>query len=74
MAYWAWVLADDAGAPLADLSDSSDRRLRRTRNRASEASVSLSLEDDAAVKFFDKLNNTGVPLSLIHISEPTRPY
>jgi len=61
MAYWAWVLADDAGAPLADLSDSSDRRLRRTRNRASEASVSLSLEDDAAVKFFDKLNNTGVP-------------
>jgi hypothetical protein len=57
---WSFLLADQFGTPVAELSTGAGRSLTFMRNAYPEATVTISHDDDAASKFFDALR-TGIP-------------
>lgn len=57
---WMFVLADHAGANLAELSTATGKTLTFARNGVPEARMVISHDDDAATRLLDALVN-GVP-------------
>lgn len=60
MPRWSFLLADQFGNGLAELSTGAGRSLTFMRNAAPSVSISLSHDDDAAVALFAALR-TGIP-------------
>jgi hypothetical protein len=60
MPNWGFLLGDQAGNALADLSTGAGRSLTFTRNAYPEATISISHDDEAATVLFDSLRN-GIP-------------
>lgn len=61
MATWTWVLADEDGIALAELTGARDRRISFRRNGVPEAACGLSLEDPTAGDLYDVLAGGGIP-------------
>jgi len=60
-AVWTWLLADAAGNALCELTTAAGKQIVFKRNTLSEATCTISHEDEAASLLWTALMNTGVP-------------
>jgi hypothetical protein len=60
-AVWTFLLCDQSGNSLGELTTASGKQLVFTRNAAAEVTFSISYEDDAAFALMDCIKNSGWP-------------
>ena len=60
-ATWTWLLADAAGNALCELTTAAGKQIVFKRNTLSEATCTISHEDEAASLLWNALMHTGVP-------------
>lgn len=65
-ASWTWLLADAAGNALCELTTAAGKQIVFKRNTLSEATCTISHEDEAASLLWNALMNTGVPTLLCY--------